>query len=74
MALMILNLLRRKLEQANIPVSLARMVERLANIREVGILFNESDVQSPRLRTVLSDIDPEQNKMFAALDLARFRT
>lgn len=74
MALMILNLLRRKLKQSDIPVSLARMVERLADIREVGILFNESDAQSPRLRTVLSDIDPEQKKMFAALDLARFRT
>jgi len=74
MALMILNLLRRKLKQSDIPVSLARMVERLADIREVGILFNENDVQSPRLRTVLSDIDPEQKKMFAALDLARFRT
>jgi len=72
-ALMILSLLRRKLAQAQISVSLARMVERLADIREVAILFHDADAPSPHARTVLSDIDAEQQKMVKVLDLDRFR-
>jgi transposase len=71
-ALMLLTLLRRKLAQAKIHVSLARMVERLAAIREVAIVFDD-DKPSLRARTVLSDIDEEQQKMLAALQLDRFR-
>lgn len=73
-ALMILSLLRRKLAQAQIVVSLARMVGRLADIREVAVLFHDAAAPSPRARTVLSDIDAEQRQMLEALDLARFRT
>ena len=72
-ALMILSLLRRKLAQSNISVSLARMVERLADVREVAVFFHDAAASSPRVRTVLSDIDAEQNKMLEVLDLARFR-
>ena len=49
------------------------MVERLADIREVALLFRDADAPSPRARTVLSDIDAEQRKMLDVLDLARFR-
>jgi transposase len=70
-ALMILSLLRRKLAQVKISASFARIVERLADIREVAVVFKEAD--TPRARTVLSDIDAEQRKMLEALDLARFR-
>jgi transposase len=72
-ALMILSLLRRKLAQAQIPVSLARMVEQLSDIREVAVLFQETGVGSPRARTVLSDLDDEQKRIFEALGLQRFR-
>jgi transposase len=72
-ALVLLSLLRRKLGQAQIPLSLARMVERLSDIREVTVLFQEADAQSPRARSVLSEIDAEQQKMIDALDLTRFR-
>jgi transposase len=62
-----------KLAQEQIVLSLARMVERLADIREVAILFHDADAQSPRARSVLSDIDAEQQKMVKVLGLDRFR-
>jgi transposase len=74
MALMILSLLRRKLAQANISISLARMVERLADIREVAVLFHHANAKSPRARTILSDIDAGQRKLLDALGLARSRS
>jgi transposase len=73
-ALMILGLLRRKVAQAGISLSLARMVERLADIREVSVIYHDPEARSPRLRTVLSDLDTEQQKMLEVLDLTRFRT
>lgn len=73
-ALMILRLLRRKLAQSKLSVSLARMVERLSDVREVAVLFGDIDSELPRARTVLSDLDAEQNEMLRVLDLARFRT
>jgi transposase len=71
-ALMILSLLRRKLAQAQIPVSLARMVERLTNIKEVVVLYHGADAKSPRARRILSETDAEQTKMIEALGLSRF--
>ena len=73
LALTILSLLRRKLAQAKISVSLARMVERLADVREVTVLFGDAKARSPRANTVLSDLDAEQRKMLDALGLAQFR-
>ena len=63
-----------KLAQSKLSVSLARMVERLADVREVAVLFGDIDSELPRARTVLSDLDAEQNEMLKVLDLARFRT
>jgi transposase len=73
-ALMMLSLVRRKLAQSKLSVSLARMVERLSDVREVAVLFGDIDSELPRARTVLSDLDAEQNDMLKVLDLARFRT
>jgi transposase len=72
-ALMITSLLRRQLAQAGISVSLARMLERLADIREVALLYHDAAAKSPRAQTILSDMDEEQNKILAALDLTQFR-
>jgi transposase len=74
LALMILSLLRRKFAQSKLSVSLARMVERLSNVREVAVLYSDIDSALPRARTVLSDLDAEQKEMLKLLDLARFRT
>jgi hypothetical protein len=73
LALMILCLLRRKLEQAGISLSIARMIERLSAIHEVSVLFPPPKSALPRARTVLSDLDAEQHALFQHLDLARFR-
>jgi len=72
-ALMITTLLRRQLAQAGISVSLARMLERLAGIREVSLIYHDAETKSPRTQTVLSDLDAEQHKILAALDLTQFR-
>jgi transposase len=71
-ALMMLSLLRRKLAQAGIPMSLARMVEQLAAIREVAVVFPAKGAV-PTVRTVLSELNSEQRALYEALDLARFR-
>jgi transposase len=73
MALMVLSLLRRKLAQAGVTISIARMVERLSGIHEVSVLFPTATRALPRVRTVLSDLDTEQHVLFQQLDLARFR-
>ena len=72
-ALMITSLLRRKLAKAGLPLSLARMLERLADLREVSLIYHDADTKSPRAQTVLSNLDDEQQKILAALDLTAFR-
>ena len=70
---MILTLLRRKLSAASIPVSLARMVEQLSDINEVTLVYQSSDSRALRARTVLSELDSEQQSIFDALGLASLR-
>ena len=74
LALMILTLLRRKLEQAGVALSIASMIERLSGIQEVSVLFPTAKGVLPRASTVLSDLDAEQDALFQHLDLARFRS
>jgi transposase len=73
LALMILSLLRRKLEQAGVSLSITRMIERLSGMHEVSVLFPTAKRALPRARTVLSDFDAEQHALSQHLDLARFR-
>ena len=72
-ALTITSLLRRKLAQAGLSVSLAHMLERLAAIREVSLVYHDTGPASFRAQTVLSALDDEQQKIIAALDLAQYR-
>lgn len=72
-ALMVTSLLRRQLAQAGISMSLARMLERLANVREVSLLYQDPHAKTPRTQTILSATDNEQNKLLAALDLKASR-
>jgi transposase len=73
LALMVLSLLRRKLDQAGVTLSIARMIERLSGIHEVSVLFPTAKGALPCARTVLSDLDEEQHALFDHLNLARFR-
>jgi len=72
LALMIMSLLRRKLAQAGIPMSIARMVERLKDINEVVNLYPTPKGAKPRVQIDLSQRDPEQDAMLEILNLARY--
>ena len=70
---MVLSLLRRKLDQAGVSLSIARMIEQLSSIQEVSVLFPAAKRARPHARTVLSELNAEQQALFQHLDLARFR-
>jgi transposase len=74
LALMLLNLLRRQLAQAGLPLSIVRMMDLLTGIHEVTLLYPApSRSTKPFARTVLSDLDPTQRQLVDVLDLARYR-
>jgi len=74
LALMMLNLLRRQLAQARIPLSVVKMMDLLADIREVTLLYPAPPgSKKPLARTVLSDMDPTQRKIVDVLGLERYR-
>lgn len=73
LALMILSLLRRKLQQGGPTLSIRRLVEKLAEIREVTILYpSPKQAKSPITRTKLSTMDSDQRDIFDKLDLNRY--
>jgi transposase len=75
LALLMLNLLRRKLAQAGIPLSTAKMMDSLTDIHEVTLLYpGASGSQKPFVRTVLADMDPTQRKIVETLGLERYRS
>jgi len=72
LALTILSLLRRKLAQKGINLSIAKMTERLADIKEVTLLYPAPPhTAAPFARTVLSSMDEQQRALCAALELGR---
>lgn len=73
LALFLLSLLRRTLAQKNITTSVAKMVEALAGIQEVTLLY-PAPPQEKNLfvRTTLSQMDELQQRIYSALDLQRF--
>jgi transposase len=73
LALLLLNLLRRKLAKAGIPLSVAKMMDTLTDIREVTLLYpGASGSQKPFARTVLADMTPTQRKIVKTLGLERY--
>lgn len=74
LALMMLNLLRRQLAQAGIPLSIVKMMDLLTDIREVTLLYPPPPgSKKPFARTVLSDLDPIQRNIVDVLGLERSR-
>ena len=73
LALMIVSLLRRKLAKAGIEVSAAKMMDTLAAIHEVDVLYPTPANATPRIRTALSSLTSQQRRVFEALALHRFR-
>lgn len=69
---MIMSLLRRKLAQAGLPMSIARITERLKDINEVVNLYPTPKGADPRIQIRLSQCDAEQNRMLEILDLGHY--
>ncbi len=68
LALLLLNLLRRKLAKAGIPLSVVKMMDTLTDIHEVTLLYPAgSGSKKPFVRTVLADMDPVQRKIVETL-------
>lgn len=75
LALVILNLLRRKLAKSGIAISLVEMMKQLTNIQEITVLYPASQRgQQPCARILLSKLNPRQQKIVAALGLDRYRS
>ena len=73
LALTLLSLLRRQLAQKGIRVSIARMAEQLADIREVTLLYPAPpQARAPLARRLLSTMDDEQRALCDALGLQRY--
>jgi len=72
LALMILSLLRRQLDKAGIHLSILRMVQRLAHIREIVTFYATPKGETPRTRTILSKRDAEQTAILEALGLSAY--
>jgi len=74
LALMLCSLLRRELSRAGIDRSIAHILEQLGQIREVGVLFAPTGRRrDPTLRMTLSAMTEEQQALYKALALDRYR-
>ena len=69
LALMLLLLLKRKLERAGIKLSLERMIEELSDVQLSVIKFYDVD----KRLCLLNDMNEEQEAMFDVLDLMRYK-
>jgi len=73
LALMLLSLLRRKLGQNGIHLSIPAMMEKLADIREVAVVYQSPEKSRKVLvRRKLSKQDQEQRAMLDALQLLQY--
>jgi len=72
---MILNLLRRQLAKSGSRLSLVEMMKQLTNIQEITVLY-PAPQRGPKLlaRTVLSKLNPRQQRIAAVLGFERYRS
>ena len=74
LALTLTSLLQRTLHQKGLNLSMQRMYELLGEIKEVLVLYpRRPGEHKPRTASCLSSLDSEQEQVFAALDLSRYR-
>jgi transposase len=73
LALTLVSLLRRELHLCGIDKSIPDILDTLAGIREVGVVYPpEGKKKNPVIKTVLSRMTDEQRSMYEALDLGRY--
>lgn len=74
LALTLVSLLQRTLHGNGIPLSLTRMMELLRGIQEVLLIYPRQPGQhTPRTGTCLSRQNQEQQRLYEALNLERYR-
>ena len=74
LALMLCSLLRRELSRAGIDRSIPHLLNTLGQIREVGVVFPpRANKLTPKLQMTLSAMNSEQQTLYQALDLDRYR-
>jgi len=74
LALTLTSLLQRRLHQQGLDLSMERMYELLGGIQEVLLLYPPRPGQhQPRTASCLSTLDPEQEQLFAKLNLSRYQ-
>ena len=75
LALMLCSLLQRQTRLSGFQLSGARLLDTLANIREVGVLqTTPRSRKKPALEITLSQMSETEKHLYDSLNLARFRT
>ena len=73
LALMLCSLLRRELHRKGIDRSIPDMLDELAKICEVGVVYPpQGKQQMPSIQMTLSQMSDEQRALYDALDLQRY--
>jgi len=73
LALMLCSLLRRELHRKGIDRSIPEILDELAKIREVGVVYPpEGKQKMPSIQMILSQMSDEQHRLFEALNLQRY--
>jgi len=74
LALMLVSLLQRELARKNISISVDAMLESLSGIKAILLLYPDRDSKRIRVqgKTILSQMNPTQARLFKALQLGDF--
>jgi transposase len=74
LALMLCSLLRRQLHAKGIHRSIPDLLDELAKIREVAVVYPpKGKRKAPTIQTTLSKMSPDQRLLYEALDLHRYQ-
>jgi transposase len=71
LALTIANLMRREAEQAGLHMSVRDLLATLAGIQETVLLHHDGGPGRPRAQRILTDMNPNQQKLYQLFDLDR---
>ena len=74
LALLLCNLLRKKVAAAGLPLSVHRLLDELGGIREITNLYDKTpDARTPIVTRTLSHPSETQRRLYDALNLERYR-
>jgi hypothetical protein len=79
LALTLVSLLHRRVHQAGVPITQSRLIEQLKRIKEITNYYPAQTTEKlplggrPRSERALTRLDSQQDQIFRALQLDRFR-